>query len=117
MKLAKKTTEEKAALATRLRGALKGRRNVTEKRMFGGTCFLLNGNMLCAAGTQGFLFRVGKDAHGEAAARPGAKAMIQAGRRMTGFIWVDPDACDARKLKSWIALAESYVSALPRKKK
>lgn len=37
-------------LAERLRKSLAGRRNITEKRMFGGACFLLRGNMLCGTG-------------------------------------------------------------------
>jgi hypothetical protein len=113
----KKSPDEKAALAERLRSALKGRKRVTEKKMFGGTCFLLRDHMLCGTGTQGFLFRIGKEAHGKAVERPGATAMVHNGRQMEGFIWVDPAACDARNLKSWIALAQSYVAKLPPKKK
>jgi hypothetical protein len=113
---AKKSPDEKAALAERLRSALKGRKMVTEKKMFGGTCFLLRDHMLCGTGTRGFLFRVGKEAHREAVERPGATAMVHNGRSMEGFIWVDPAASDAKKLKSWIALSESYVATLPPKR-
>jgi len=67
-------------LAERVRKALSGKRAITEKKMFGGTCFLLRGHMPVRHGKQ-----------------------------------VDPGACDARALKSWIVLAESYVSALPPK--
>ena len=109
--------EEKQKLAERLRAGLAGRKGVTEKRMFGGTCFLLRDNMLCGTGSGSFLFRVGKEAHREAVERPGAKAMVHNGRSMEGFIWVDPAACDAKNLKSWIALAESYVAKLPPKKR
>jgi hypothetical protein len=41
---------------------------------------------------------------------------VHGGRHMEGFIWVDPTACDARVLKSWVKLALSYVGALPAKK-
>src|SRR5437762_10384664 len=61
--------EEKQKLAERLRVALAGRKGVTEKRMFGGTCFLLGNNMLCGTGSGNFLFRVGKEAHGAAVKR------------------------------------------------
>lgn len=106
-----------AALADRLRAALGTRKHLAEKRMFGGMCFLLRGNMLCGTGKPGFMFRVGKAAHRAALERAGAKAMDINGRDFAGFIWVDPDACDARALKSWIALAEKYVAALPPKGK
>ena len=109
--------EEKARLAERLRAALGRRKGVTEKRMFGGTCFLLRDNMLCGTGSGNFLFRVGKEAHAAAVKRRGAKAMVHGGRRLEGFIWVDPAACDAKRLKSWLSLAIDYVGELPPKKK
>ena len=40
--------------------------------------------------------------------------MVMRGRTMQGFIWVDP-LCDARSLKSWLALSVKYVSKLPPK--
>ena len=104
------------ALAGRLRTALAGKKGVSEKRMFGGVCFLLRGNMLCGTGKSDFMFRVGKSQDGEALARPGARPMDITGREMPGFVWVDP-ACDARALKRWIAFAERYVGALPAKKR
>jgi len=109
--------EEKLKLAERLRTALAGRRGVTEKRMFGGICFLLRDHMLCGTGSGNFLFRVGKEAHAAAVKRHGAKAMVHSGRRMEGFIWVDPTMCNARSVKAWISLATAYVGKLPLKKK
>lgn len=104
------------ALAGRLRKALGGRKTIAEKRMFGGTCFLLRGNMLCGTGKPGFMFRVGKDQDAAALQRPDARPMDITGRIMKGFVWVDPKSCDARALKGWIGLAERYVAALPPKK-
>ena len=104
-------------LAARLRKALAGRRSISEKRMFGGICFLLRGNMLCGTGKTDFMFRVGKDQDAEALSRPGSRPMDFTGRAMKGFVWVDPNACDTRALKGWIALAENYVGKLPAKGK
>jgi len=83
--------------------------------MFGGTCFLLRGNMLCGASKADFMFRVGKAQDAEALSRKGARPMDFTGRVMAGFVWVDPAACDARALKRWIAFAEKYVGELPAK--
>jgi len=105
------------ALAARLRKAFAGRRNIAEKKMFGGVCFLLRGNMLCGMGEDKFMFRVGKDQDAAALKRPGARPMDITGRVMKGFVWVDPKRCDARALKGWIAMAESYVGKLPAKEK
>jgi TfoX/Sxy family transcriptional regulator of competence genes len=98
--------------AARMRRALARRRGITEKPMFGGVCFLLRQNMLCLWSKRGFLFRVGPEQEREALQRPGAKPMIHAGRRIRGFVRVDPRACDARQLKRWIESAERYVSGL-----
>jgi TfoX/Sxy family transcriptional regulator of competence genes len=108
---------DSAALAERLRSLLKGRRTITEKNMFGGVCFLLRSNMLCGAGRNGFMFRVGKEQHAVAKARKGAVRVRMSGRRLEGFFWVDPDSADARSLKSWLALAGDYVGTLPAKKR
>ncbi len=102
-------------LNSRLRAALKGKRGVAEKKMFGGLCFLLRGNMLCGTGKADFMFRVGKAQDAAALKRPGARPMDITGRVMAGFVWVDPAKCDARSLKAWVAMAERYVGALPAK--
>jgi hypothetical protein len=99
-------------LAMRLRDALSGRRGVTEKRMFGGICFMLRGHMLCGIGKPGFMFRVGREHEAEALARPAATPTEFNGRRMRGFVWVDP-ACGSQELEGWIALAEKFVATLP----
>jgi hypothetical protein len=85
------------ALAVRLRKILKGKKGLEEKRMMGGVCFMLRNHMLCGTAKPGFMFRIGK------------------GRE--GFVWVDPDDCDARTLRNWVSRAESYVSGLPPKRK
>jgi TfoX/Sxy family transcriptional regulator of competence genes len=103
-------------LNERVRQVLGERAGLSEKRMFGGVCFLLNGNMLCCASRERMMFRVGKDQDAAALKRPGASAMEMSGRRMAGFVFVDTAHCDARGLKTWIALAESYVGTLPAKK-
>jgi hypothetical protein len=104
------------ALAERVRKALGEKRNVTEKRMMGGVCFLLRKHMLCGTAKQGYLFRVGREQDTEALARPGATTLAFTGARKPGFVWVEPDACDARALKGWVALAERYVATLPPKR-
>ena len=105
------------SLADRVRGALKGKKGVTEKNMFGGVCFLLRGNMLCGTATKDFMFRVGKEQDAKALSRNGARPMDFTGKVMKGFVWVDPRRCDARALKNWIAMAEKYVGKLPAKGK
>jgi len=103
------------ALAERIRGHLKGRRNVSEKRMFGGVCFLLRGNMLCGTSKGRLMVRVGEAQDATALARPGARPMNFTGRVMKGFVWVDSKGYAGAALGRWIALAEKYVGKLPPK--
>ena len=107
-------------LAQRFRDALGGMVGISEKRMMGGICFLLNGNMIGGAdrtkdGTGRFMFRVGKDNHAEALTRPGAMVMEQGGRQMRGFVFVTEEDCDTEVLGEWISLALSFVATLPPK--
>ncbi|MDH5539335.1 MAG: TfoX/Sxy family protein [Rhizobacter sp.] len=56
-------------LADLMRQAFAGRRDIVEKKMFGGYCWMLNGNMLCGVEIGRFMFRVGKELEAEALAR------------------------------------------------
>src|SRR5215472_543378 len=100
-------------LAERVRAALAGTAGVGEVRMFGGLCFTLNGNMVAGASKRGLLVRVGKDRHGEALARPGAKPMEMKGQPVEGYIYVDPPPHDAPALRDWLDLAVAFVKTLP----
>jgi hypothetical protein len=102
-------------LVGRLREALTGG-PVTEQKMFGGTCFMLSGNMLVGASKRGLLVRVGKDAHAAALSRPHTRAMEMRGRTMEGYVYVAPEGTrSAKDLRSWLALARAYVETLPPK--
>jgi hypothetical protein len=102
-------------LAERMRVALAGSGAVREVRMFGGLCFMLNGNMVAGTSKRGLLVRVGKDQQPNALARPGAKRMEMTGRPMEGCVFVDPPPSDDRSLQDWLALAVAFVKTLPPK--
>ena len=102
-------------LAGRMRAALAGTGTVREVKMFGGLCFMLNGNMVAGTSRRGLLVRVGKDQQSNALARPGAKLMEMTGRRMEGYVFVDPAPPDDRELRDWLELAVAFVNTLPPK--
>lgn len=107
-------------LAAQMRDALEGLVGISEKRMMGGVCFMLDGNMIggadrTKAGEGRFMFRIGKENHSEALTRPGAEPMEMGGRQMRGFIFVDAEACDSVAMKNWIALSLDFVGTLPPK--
>ena len=101
----------------RLRDALDAR-TFTEQKMFGGTCFMLNGNMLIGTSKRGLLVRVGKAAHEVAAAHPHAHPMEMGGRAMEGYVHVAPEGTATETdLARWLDLALAFVETLPPKSK
>jgi TfoX/Sxy family transcriptional regulator of competence genes len=101
-------------LAERMRVALAGAGAIREVKMFGGLCFMLNGNMVAGTSKRGLLVRVGKDQQSLALARPGAKLMEMTGRPMQGYVFVEPPR-NERELRDWIELAVAFVNTLPPK--
>ncbi len=89
---------------------------VSEKRMFGGLTFLLNGNMCCGLTGSDLMVRVGPDAYQEALARPHAREMDFTGKALKGFVFVAPEgyASDV-DLRAWVRLAREYARGLPAK--
>lgn len=102
-------------LADRMRAALESRAGVVEKKMFGGYCWMLRGNMLCGVEVGRFMFRVGAEQEALALSQPGASPMDITGKPMKGFVWVDAAATTAASLHTWIDLAARYVGTLPPK--
>jgi len=102
-------------LAERMRAALVGTGAVREVRMFGGLCFMLNGNMVAGTSKRGLLVRVGKEQQSAALARPGTKPMEMTGRPMEGYVFVDPPPSDEQALRDWLSIAVSFVKTLPPK--
>ncbi|MEM1065430.1 MAG: TfoX/Sxy family protein [Pseudomonadota bacterium] len=103
-------------IAEVLRADLSGEPGIGEKKMFGGLCFTLHGNMLCTAGKGRGLFRVGKAAEAQALAIEGVTPMEMAGRRMGGFVDADSEIYgdDARR-GPLLAMALDFVRGLPPK--
>ncbi|MTI18326.1 TfoX family protein [Rhodobacteraceae bacterium RKSG542] len=107
-------------LAHRMRCALEGIVGISEKRMMGALCFMLDGNMVGGAtrsknGIGQFLFRVGKENEAEAEKLPGAEILTQGNKRMSGMFFVNEDDCDDEQMREWISLSLSFVSTLPPK--
>jgi TfoX/Sxy family transcriptional regulator of competence genes len=104
-------------LADRVRIRLTGQ-PVSEQKMFGGICFMLNGNMLVGASPRGLMVRVGKEADGAALARPHTRPMQQSTRTMPGYVIVDNEGIASdRDLQSWLDMATAFVATLPPKDK
>lgn len=96
-------------------------KDLDEKRMMGGICFMLNGNMLGGAdrnkdtGEGRFMLRVGKENEQEALSTKGVTIVEQGGRKMGGMIFVEADSLAEDKLDSLMKLALKFVNSLPSK--
>jgi TfoX/Sxy family transcriptional regulator of competence genes len=104
-------------LANLLREQLADVEGISEKALFGGLAFLLNGNMTVAASGQGGLMvRMDPDAADEALARPHASSFVMRGREMQGWIRVAPEGVrTARQIAPWVRRSLQFVRTLPPK--
>ncbi len=105
------------ALAHRLRELLASEDAVTERRMFGGLSFLINGNMSVSASSRGgLLVRIDPDATDDALARPHVSLMEMGGRTMRGWLRVAPEGiATKRALQFWVRRSVTYARGLPSK--
>ena len=91
---------------------------ITEKAMFGGLCFMMNGNMLCGVDAEGGMARIGKENEAEALEYEGVDPLSFTGRRMGGMVELDETAMEDREIRlEVLALAKQFVGALPPKRK
>jgi TfoX/Sxy family transcriptional regulator of competence genes len=104
-------------LADRVREAVQGRDGVTERRMFGGLAFLVNGNMaVSASGQGGLLLRVDPAETDTIVGEEGVTRFEMRGRAMDGWVRVDPSATGSdQELTRWVRVGLAYAGSLPPK--
>ncbi|MFD4242161.1 TfoX/Sxy family protein [Streptomyces sp. NPDC058525] len=103
-------------LAERIREQLGERPGLTEKRMFGGLSFLLDGNMTVGVVGDELIARVGPDQSERALARPEARPMDFTGRPMRGWVTVGGSGlAEDSVLEYWITAALTFAGTLPPK--
>jgi TfoX/Sxy family transcriptional regulator of competence genes len=103
-------------LATRVREELGDQPGLTEKQMFGGLAFLLNGNMACGVRGDDLIVRVAADAADAALEEPGARPFDLTGRPMKGWLLVAADGhAEDDDLRRWVGRGLAYASSLPPK--
>jgi TfoX/Sxy family transcriptional regulator of competence genes len=103
-------------VAFRVREALADQSHVTEKKMFGGLAFMVNGHMCCGVMGDELMVRVGPEQHETALTLPHARAMDFTGKPMRGMIYVDPaGAGNDDDLAAWVGRGLAFVKSLPPK--
>lgn len=105
-----------AGLEELIRQELSERSGFSEKPMFGGLAFLLDGHLLCGARNDGMLVRLGKGNDGWALALPGIELMVMGDRRMNGWVRAGAAAFgDDALRRRLLDAALAYVLSLPPK--
>lgn len=104
-------------LAQRVRRILSEECADSEKRMFGGLAFMVNGHMCCGIVGNDLVVRVSADQHEDALSYPGARPMDFTGKSMKGFVYVGAGGYrSSADLRRWIRRGLNFVVALPPKK-
>ena len=98
-------------LAQRIRQAFGTRRDVAERKMFGGLTFLCGGRMCCGIIGADLMVRVAEDQFDEVVRRRHVRPMDFTGRPMRGFVYVSPRGFrTAAELRAWLSHGERVAS-------
>lgn len=104
------------SLANRLRIQLTGKKNVSEKKMFGGIGFLLNGNLMVGIWKKSLIVRLGPEEGANALKEPFVREFDITGRPMKGWAMIEPAGiADDDQLQDWLDRSMKFVKSLPKK--
>ena len=91
-------------------------KNTADKKMFGGVCHLLGGNMFCGVYKDFLILRLGEENSKEAMKLPFVRPFDITGRPMKGWVMVDKGGLETEEaLKQWLEKAREFASGLPPK--
>jgi TfoX/Sxy family transcriptional regulator of competence genes len=97
-------------LAERIRSILSGRKDVAEKKMFGGIAFMVSGKMACGPHGRNLIVRIGEPAAAEALRKPHVKPMEFTGKVMKNFATIESAGIRTDpQLRYWVEMAAAYA--------
>jgi TfoX/Sxy family transcriptional regulator of competence genes len=103
-------------LAERIRGILRDRRDVSEKKMFGGIAFIVRGHMSVGIVKDDLMVRVGPETYEDLVRQPHTRPMDFTGRPMKGFVYVASAGFEEDEdLERWVGHGLKYAMSLPPK--
>ena len=103
-------------LAGRVRKIIEHGHEFDEKKMFGGICWLFNGNMAGGIIKEELIVRVGQDNYESALAKPGVRVFDVTGRIMKGWVMVAGTVLDSDDvLSDWVDKGVEFALSLPSK--
>jgi TfoX/Sxy family transcriptional regulator of competence genes len=102
--------------ADRIRKIAGKSKGLSTRKMFGGVCHLLNGNIFCGLYNGYLILRLGEKGAAEALRSSVAHPFDIAGRPMKGWVMVAPEGWgDDEILAAWIDEAKTFVATLKKK--
>jgi TfoX/Sxy family transcriptional regulator of competence genes len=106
-----------AHLADRIRSILNGTTEVSERKMFGGLTFLVNGQMCCGVLKNDLVLRLTPEQADTALRQPYTRLMDFTGKPMKSMIYVSPLGTDSdQALEAWVRSAVRLARTAPGKK-
>jgi TfoX/Sxy family transcriptional regulator of competence genes len=100
-------------LLERVRRSVAGLAKAEEKRMFGGTAFMVNDKMCVTVNTRRMMCRIDPSSHEEAVKQKGVSTVVMKGREYVGWIYIDKSAIEREKqLTYWVEQAVEYNKKL-----
>ena len=103
-------------LAERLRAFTEARPECTERKMFGGLCVLVNGNMACGVLGDELVVRLGEDGAEAALSEDGVKPFDFTGRPMKTMVMISQDVLEEdEELGRWVEQGMAFSRTLPPK--
>ena len=102
-------------LAELVREELQADAAFSERKMFGGLCFMLHGNMCVGVVGERLMLRLGERAAGEALQQPNVSPMDFTGKPMKAMVYVDQAGLDDVALARWVEQAAGFARSLPPK--
>jgi len=103
-------------LAQRIRESLQNRGDVSEKKMFGGLCYMVSGHMCCGIVGDTLMARVGPKKYTQALSNQHAREMDFTGRALKGMVYVEPEGIESESsLSYWLSECLEFVDSLPPK--
>lgn len=109
-------TDDDQILVERIRIVMRRFKGHTEQKMFGGICFMINGNMCVGPWKGSLIVRLDKADHEQTQSEPFVKPMDITGKVMKGWARIEPAGiADDDSLSAWIKRAVAYVRTLPPK--
>ena len=103
-------------IETRIGEVISPWKNTQAKKMFGGICHLLDGNMFCGVYKNFLILRLGEKESRESLSLPFVRPFDITGKPMKGWVMVEKEGFKSDEaLKAWLIKAKEFVGTLPSK--